>query len=273
MKPASRIRARPNELLAALPAKDRDHLAPGLELVKLRLGEVLYEPGQIQTWVYFPAGSIISKLYVMNTGGTGAIALVGVEGVVGFSMYMGGSRVPTQAVVQSAGPAHRIRGDILRREFEADGTLRQLMLRYTEGLMIQIGQTAVCNRHHSIDQQLCRWLLMILDRLPSNEMIMTQESIARMLGVRREGITEAAGKLQRAGIVRYSRGHITVLDRPRLEAMACECYETVRRELERLMPWCGCGGCQAERLHTATANSTQPTRGYAATASVAEPQG
>lgn len=246
MTSASRMEARPNELLAALPARERERLAPHLETIDLRLGETLYEPGQLQKWVYFPAGAVISKLYVMNSGATGAIALVGIEGVAGFSLYTGGT-APTRAAVQVAGPAHRIRGEVLRREFEGDGILRQLLLRYTEAQLVQIGQTAVCNRHHTIDQQLCRWLLMILDRLPSNQMAMTQELIARMLGVRREGVTEAAGHLQRAGVIRYSRGHITVPDRSHMEQLACECYESVRRELARLLPWCGCAGCREEQ--------------------------
>jgi CRP-like cAMP-binding protein len=247
MKTASHAQALPNELLGALPARDYAPLAKQLERFDLRAGEVLYEPGQLQNWVYFPAGAVISKLYMMEGGGTGAIALVGIEGAVGFSLYMGGRRAPTEAMVQCAGPAYRIKGDLLRQEFDTDGTLRQLMLRYTESLLIQFGQTAVCNRHHSVDQQLCRWLLMILDRQRSNEIMMTQELLARMLGVRREGVSEAAGKLREAGIIHYSRGRITVLDRPRLEALACECYEAVRIELARLMPWCGCRGCQPVR--------------------------
>ena len=251
MKGVPRLEARPNELLAALPAGNRDRLASHLEPVNLRLGETLYEPGQMQKWVYFPSGAVISKLYVMNSGGTGAIALVGVEGLVGFSLYMGGGSAPTRAAVQIAGPAYRARGDVLRREFEADGNLRQLMLRYTEALLIQIGQTAVCNRHHTIDQQMCRWLLMLLDRLPSNQLVMTQELIARMLGVRRESVTEVAGKLQRAEVIRYSRGNIRVLDRQRLEALACECYASVRDELARLLPWCGCSGYPPEPGHQA----------------------
>lgn len=254
MKGVPRLEARPNELLAALPVGSRDRLASHLEPVHLRLGETLYEPGQMQKWVYFPSGAVVSKLYVMNSGGTGAIALVGVEGVVGFSLYMGGGSAPTRATVQIAGSAYRIKGDVLRREFEADGSLRQLMLRYTEALLVQIGQTAVCNRHHTIDQQLCRWLLMLLDRLPSNQLVMTQELIARMLGVRRESVTEVAGKLQRADVIRYSRGNISVLDRQRLEALACECYASVRDELARLLPWCGCSGCQPERRDRAFAD-------------------
>jgi CRP-like cAMP-binding protein len=251
---AARTEARSNELLAALPPREHERLAPHLQAVELRLGDTLYEPGQVQKWVYFPTGAVVSKLYVMNSGATGAIALVGIEGMVGFSLYMGGSTSPNRAAVQVAGTAYRIRGDVLRQEFEADGILRQLMLRYTEALLVQIGQTAVCNRHHTIDQQLCRWLLMILDRLPSDQMVMTQELIARMLGVRREGVTEAAGHLQRAGVIRYSRGHITVLDRPRMEMLACECYESVRRELARLLPWCGCTGCQEEHPDHAAAS-------------------
>ncbi|HJP98045.1 MAG TPA: Crp/Fnr family transcriptional regulator [Rhodanobacteraceae bacterium] len=250
------MEARPNGLLAALPAREHDRLAPHLESINLRLGETLYEPGQLQKWVYFPAGAVISKLYVMNSGATGAIALAGIEGVVGFSLYMGGSTAPTRAAVQVAGAAHRIKGDVLRREFDGDGILRQLLLRYTEALLVQIGQTAVCNRHHTIDQQLCRWLLMILDRLPSDQMVMTQELIARMLGVRREGVTEAAGHLQRAGVIRYSRGHIKVIDRERMEALSCECYASVRHELARLLPWCDYAGCEHDQPGRAQTNSS-----------------
>ncbi|MGH8214111.1 MAG: Crp/Fnr family transcriptional regulator [Rhodanobacteraceae bacterium] len=258
MKVVPRVEARQNQLLAALPAGSREKLAAHLEPVDLRLGEALYEPGQMQQWVYFPAGAVISKLYVMNSGATGAIALVGIEGVVGFSLYMGGGTAPTRAMVQIAGPAWRARGDVLRREFETDGNLRQLLLRYAEALLIQIGQTAVCNRHHTIDQQLCRWLLMLLDRLPSNQLVMTQELIARMLGVRRESVTQVAGKLQRAGVIRSTRGQISVLDRQRMEALACECYASVRGELARLLPWCGCSGCQHEHAPGATVRPHRP---------------
>lgn len=273
MQVSSRKRAIPNELLSALPAKDHAQLASHLELINLPAGEVLYEPGQLQNWVYFPAGAVISKLYMLGNGSTSAIALVGIEGVVGFSLYMGGRRAPTEAMVHCAGPAWRIRGDILRHEFETDGILRQLMLRYTEALLIQFGQTAVCNRQHSIDQQLCRWLLMILDRLPSNEMAMTQELLSRMLGVRREGVSEAAGKLRRADIIRYSRGRITVMDRPRLEALACECYGAVRTELARLMPWCGCQGCRTVDPATRSPIPAWIASSYAAMADATQRQG
>jgi CRP-like cAMP-binding protein len=262
------MQARSNELLAALPAKESARLAQYLEAVDLRLGETLYDPGQLQKWVYFPTGAVVSKLYVMDSGATGAIALVGIEGMVGFSLYLGGSASPNRAAVQVAGPAQRIKGDVLRREFESDGILRQLMLRYTEALLVQIGQTAVCNRHHTIDQQLCRWLLMILDRLPSDHVVMTQELIARMLGVRREGVTEAAGHLQRAGVIRYSRGHIQVLDRERMEALSCECYASVRHELARLLPWCGCSGCRHERPDHARAHASGVAAGVGASSRV-----
>lgn len=228
---------RPNELLAALPAREREHLAPHLEPVDVPVGTVLQEPGTPQAWAWFPAGCVVSKLYVMCDGATSAVGLIGREGVVGLSLYMGGGRPSSLAVVQSAGPAFRIRGDILRREFDADGVLRQSMLRYAEGLLVQSGRTAACNRHHIVEQQVCRWLLMLMDRLASRDVAITQELMARMLGVRREGVTEAAGKLQRARIIRYSRGRITVLDRRRMQAASCECYDALRSELSRLLPW------------------------------------
>ncbi|NEV65399.1 Crp/Fnr family transcriptional regulator, partial [Thiorhodococcus minor] len=212
-----------------------------LELVRLPLGMALYESGEGLSHVYFPTDAIVSLLYVMEDGASAEIAVVGNEGIVGIALFMGGETVPNRAVVQSAGYAYRLKGQVLKREFarfggRRHGTLQPLLLRYTMALLTQMAQTAVCNRHHTIDQQLCRWLLLSLDRLPSNELQMTQELIANMLGVRREGVTEAARRLQRAGLIRYSRGHITVLDRPGLEARVCECYEVVRREFLRLLP-------------------------------------
>ncbi|MGH8233408.1 MAG: Crp/Fnr family transcriptional regulator [Rhodanobacteraceae bacterium] len=227
----------PNELLTALPEEDRQRLSAYLEPIELSLGEVLYEPGQIQTFAYFPTSAVVSKLYVTETGGTGAIALVGNDGLVGFSLFLGGRTAPTRAVVQSAGSAYRIKGDTLRREFVKIGVLQQLMLRYTEALLIQIGQTVICSRHHTIQQQLCRWLLMIMDRVASNELVMTHELIARMLGVRREGVTEAATRLKRARVIHYTRGCIEIINRPRMEALSCDCYHAVRNEQARLMPW------------------------------------
>ena len=207
--------ATPNELLVALPEADRERLFAHMELTDLSLGDVLYEPGQVQTWAYFPTGAVVSKLYVTESGGTGAIALVGNDGLVGFSLFLGGRTAPTRAVVQSAGSAYRIKGDTLRHEFVTSRVLQQLMLRYTESLLIQIGQTVICSRHHTIQQQLCRWLLMIMDRVASSELVMTHELIARMLGVRREGVTAAARRLKRARVIHYSRGRIEILDRPR----------------------------------------------------------
>lgn len=232
-----RTKTKLNELLAALPAEDREQLVQRMEPVDLKLGEVLYESGNVQPYVYFPAGSIVSLLYVMENGASGEMAIVGNEGVVGVSLFMGGGTTPSRAVVQSAGAARRLRADFLRKEFQRGGAVQQLLLRYTQALLTQMGQTAVCNRHHTVDQQLCRWLLMSLDRLPSNELVMTQELIANMLGVRREGVTEAAGKLQRAGAIKYSRGRIEVTDRTHLETLSCECYEVVRKEFARLLPW------------------------------------
>jgi CRP-like cAMP-binding protein len=232
---------RQNRLLDALPEVEYEQLLPDLEPVPLPLGKVLYESGEEQSHVFFPTDAIVSLLYVMENGASAEIAVVGNEGIVGIALFMGGETVPNRAVVQSAGHAYRMRGPVLKRELarfgaRRDSTLQPLLLRYTMALVTQMAQTAVCNRHHSIDQQLCRWLLLSLDRLPSDELDMTQELIANMLGVRREGVTEAAGRLQSAGLIRYSRGHIKVLDRPGLEARVCECYEVVRREFERLLP-------------------------------------
>ena len=200
------------------------------------LGHVLYESGGSLQYVYFPTDSIISLLYVMEDGASAEIAVVGNEGMVGVALFMGGETTPNRAIVQVAGTAYRLRGQFLKQEFSRSGALQQLLLRYTQALLTQMAQTAVCNRHHSVDQQLCRWLLLSLDRLPSSELTMTQELIGNMLGVRREGVTAAAGKLQAAGAIHYSRGHITVLDRSMLEERCCECYAVVKREFDRLLP-------------------------------------
>ena len=228
---------RQNHLLAALPALESERLYPHLEPVPLPLGEVLYESGDQLQHVYFPIASIVSLLYVMADGASAEIAVVGNEGIIGIALFMGGETMPNRAVVQSAGYAYRLKGQLLKEEFNRAGELQHLLLRYTQALLTQMSQTAVCNRHHSVDQQLCRWLLLSLDRLPSNELTMTQELIANMLGVRREGVTEAAGKLPSAGLIHYSRGHITVIDRPRLEARVCECYQVVKTEFDRLLPY------------------------------------
>ena len=201
------------------------------------LGDVLYEPGVRLRYVYFPTTSIVSLLYVMEDGASAEIAIVGNEGILGISLFMGGETTPSRAVVQSAGHGYRLKAQLLKDEFGRFGRMMQLLLRYTQALITQMSQTAVCNRHHSVDQQLCRWLLLSLDRLSSNELTMTQELIANMLGVRREGVTEAAGKLQDAGLIRYRRGRITVLDRPGVEARACECYQVVKAEFDRLLPY------------------------------------
>ena len=226
---------RQNQLLAALPDTDYRRLLPALEAVSLPLGQVLYEAGGNQSHVYFPTDSIVSLLYVMEDGASAEIAVTGCEGLVGIALFMGGETTPSRAVVQSAGAAYRLRAAVLRREFDSGGAMHHLALRYTQALITQMAQTAVCNRHHSVEQQLCRWLLLSLDRLPSNELTMTQELIANMLGVRREGVTGAAGRLQAAGLIRYSRGHIEVLDRRRLESRVCECYGVVKREYDRLL--------------------------------------
>ena len=225
-----------NHLLAALPATDFERLQPHLTLVPMPLGEALYESGVVLRHVYFPTNSIVSLLYVMADGASAEIAVVGNEGVIGVSLFMGGETTPSRAVVQSAGHAYRLTGQVLKEEFIRAAAMQHLLLRYTQALLTQMAQTAVCNRHHSLDQQLCRWLLLSLDRLASNELVMTQELIANMLGVRREGVTEAAGHLQAAGLIKYSRGHITVVDRPGLEARTCECYAVVKRESDRLLP-------------------------------------
>lgn len=227
---------RQNHLLKALPEDECERILPKLELVPMRLGEVLYEPSIEMRYVYFPTTSIVSLLYVMEDGASAEIAVVGNEGIVGVSLFMGGDSTTSRAVVQSAGHAYRLGGQYLKEAFFRAGAMQHLLLRYTQALLTQMAQTAVCNRHHTVDQQLCRWLLLSLDRLPSNELVMTQELIANMLGVRREGVTEAAGKLQQAGLIHYSRGKITVMDRPGLEKRVCECYEVVRKEFSRLLP-------------------------------------
>ena len=226
-----------NNLLAALPGVEADRLFPNLTPIRLPLGHVLYESGDELQHVYFPTDSIVSLLYVMADGASAEIAVVGHEGIIGIALFMGGETMPNRAVVQSAGHAYRLKGQLLKEQFNRAGELQHLLLRYTQALLTQMSQTAVCNRHHSVDQQLCRWLLLSLDRLPSNELTMTQELIANMLGVRREGVTEAAGKLQSAGLIHYSRGKITVLDRPGLEQRACECYQVVKTEFDRLLPY------------------------------------
>ncbi|MFK3642214.1 Crp/Fnr family transcriptional regulator [Pseudomonas protegens] len=227
----------PNHLLNALPAAVQERLLPHLKPVALSLGQVLYESGDIPRHVYFPTDAVVSLLYLMENGASAEIAVVGNEGLVGVALVMGGESTTSRAIVQSAGHALRLPGHRLKDEFNRHGEMLLLMLRYTQSLITQMAQTAVCNRHHSIDQQLCRWLLLSLDRLPGNQLVMTQELIANMLGVRREGVTEAAGKLQRQGIIEYSRGRINVLDRPRLEQHSCECYGVVRKETERLLPY------------------------------------
>ena len=228
--------AKQNHLLAALSAAELKRLSAHLEPVEMELGHVIYESGRVLDYVYFPTTCIISLLYVMEDGSSAEIAIVGHEGLVGISLFMGGETTPSRAVVQSAGEGYRLRAAVLKKEFERGGTLQQLLLRYTQALITQMAQTAVCNRHHSVDQQLCRWLLLSLDRLRDNRLVMTQELIANMLGVRREGVTEAAGKLQGEGLIEYSRGRITVLDRKRLEKRVCECYSVVKREYDRLLP-------------------------------------
>ena len=225
-----------NQLLAALPEPEWSRWLPHLELVQLPLGQVLYESGRTLSHVYFPCTAIVSLLYVMENGASAEIAMVGHEGVVGISLFMGGGSTPSRAVVQSAGTGYRLRSAVVKDEFNRSHPVMHLLLRYTQALITQMSQTAVCNRHHSLDQQLCRWLLLSLDRLQGSELVMTQELIANMLGVRREGVTEAALSLQRNGLIRYSRGRITVLDRAGLEQRSCECYAVVKVEYDRLLP-------------------------------------
>lgn len=226
-----------NHLLDSLSKEVRQRIFPHLELISMPLGQVLYESGDELRYVYFPTDCIVSLLYVMENGASAEISVVGREGVIGVALFMGGESTPSRGVVQSAGTAYRLAGPRLKNEFAQHGEFMILMLRYTQSLITQMAQTAVCNRHHSVDQQLCRWLLLSLDRLSSDSITMTQELIANMLGVRREGVTEAAGKLQKLGVIAYSRGHIKVLDRARLEALSCECYGVVKRETDRLLPW------------------------------------
>jgi len=229
------VRPEQNHLLAALSPEVQDRLFPHMEIFPLPLGKVLYESGAALRHVYFPTDAIVSLLYVMENGASAEISVVGNEGLIGVALFMGGDTTPSRAIVQSAGAAFRLPGQRIKDEFLLHGELLALMLRYTQALITQMAQTAVCNRHHSVDQQLCRWLLLSLDRLPDNKLTMTQELIANMLGVRREGVTEAAGKLQKMGVIKYSRGQITVLDRPRLEQLSCECYKVVKAETDRLL--------------------------------------
>jgi CRP-like cAMP-binding protein len=225
-----------NHLLAVLSDADWARLEPHLALIDMPLGQVVYESGDRLDHVYFPTSSIVSLLYVMEDGASAEIAIVGNEGLVGIALFMGGETTPSRAIVQSAGRAYRLPAAILKEEFRRGGALQRLLLRYTQALITQMAQTAVCNRHHSIDQQLCRWLLLSIDRLASNELEMTQDLIANMLGVRRAGVTEAALKLQDAGLIRYSHGHIELLNREGLEQRVCECYGVVKREFDRLLP-------------------------------------
>jgi len=234
---SSRHTPKQNHLLAALPAADYERLLPDLELIAMPLGWAVYEAGGQLSYLYFPTTSIVSLLYVMQSGASAEIAITGNDGLVGIALFMGGESTPSRAVVQSAGNGYRLKASILKREFALGGHLQQLALRYTQALITQMAQTAVCNRHHAVDQQLCRWLLLSLDRLQGNELVMTQGLIANMLGVRREGVTEAAGKLQADGLIQYSRGRIKVLDRAELEKRVCECYAVVKKELVRLLPY------------------------------------
>jgi CRP-like cAMP-binding protein len=224
-----------NHLLAAMPAAAFERVSPHLELVEMPLGEVLYESGGQLEHVYFPTTSIVSLLYVLENGASAEIAVVGNEGILGISLFMGGETTPSRAVVQSAGFGYRLKAPLLKQEFNRAGPVLRLLLRYTQALITQMTQTAVCNRHHSVEQQLCRWLLLSIDRLSTDSLNMTHELIANMLGVRREGVTASAGKLQRAGLIRYNRGHIDVLDRPGLEKAVCECYAVVKAEFDRLL--------------------------------------
>jgi len=232
---ASRLHPRDNRLLASLADADYQALVPHLEAMAMPLGLAVYESGGAQGFVVFPTDSVVSLLYVLEDGASTEIAVTGNEGLVGISLFMVGETTPSRAVVQSAGHGYRVRAAVLKQQFEARGELQHLLLRFTQALITQMTQTAVCNRHHAVDQQLCRWLLLMLDRLSSSELRMTQELIANMLGVRREGVTEAAGKLQAQGLIEYRRGRIVVLDRPRLESRVCECYAVVKREYDRLL--------------------------------------
>jgi CRP-like cAMP-binding protein len=229
------IGPRKNQLLASLPDAELQRWLPQLEAVVMPLGQVLYEPGTTLSHIYFPTTAIVSLLYVMENGASAEIAVVGNEGLVGVSLFMGGESTPSRAVVQSAGSGYRLKAQLMKTEFNRAGPVLHLLLRYTQALITQMAQTAACNRHHSLDQQLCRWLLLSLDRLQDNELVMTQELIANMLGVRREGVTDGALKLQHEGLIRYARGRITVLDRPGLEKRTCECYAVVKKEYDRLL--------------------------------------
>lgn len=226
---------RQNQLLAALPPEDYARLLPALQPVPLPLGWTVHSAGEREKYLYFPTAGIVSRFYVMEDGASAHFALTGSEGVIGVASFLSGESTPSQAVVLSAGHAYRLAAHLLKAEFEHDGVLPQSLLRYIQALIAQTGQVAVCNRHHSLEQQLCRWILSSLDRLPSNELTMTHDVIAEMLGVRRESVTDAAGRLQKAGLIHYSRGHIAVLDRARLEAQVCECYAVVKREYDRLL--------------------------------------
>jgi len=228
---------RENHLIEALPADVFERMLRSLEPVDMPLGKVLYESGEVLRNVYFPTDCIVSLLYIMEDGSPAEMAVIGNEGIVGLALFMGGETMPNRAVVQSAGRAYRLSSALVKKEFGLNGPLLRLFLRYTQALITQMSQTAVCNRHHSLDQQLCRWLLLSLDRLSGNTLVMTQELIANMLGVRREGVTETAGKLQQAGLIAYQRGRITVLDRPGLEKRVCECYQVVKQEFDRLLPY------------------------------------
>jgi CRP-like cAMP-binding protein len=225
-----------NHILDGLPKPERDRVFPHMKLVTLPLGKVLYESGDTLRHIYFPTDSIVSLLYVLKDGESAEIAVVGNDGAIGVALFMGGETTTNRAIVQSAGSAYQLTGARLKKEFERHGEMLHILLRYTQALLTQMSQTAVCNRHHTADQQLCRWLLLSLDRLSSAELTMTQELIANMLGVRREGVTEAAGKLQKLGVITYRRGKIAVLDRPRLERLSCECYAVVKQETDRLLP-------------------------------------
>jgi len=249
-----------NHLLAALPAGDYARLLPDLELVPMPLGWAVYEAGGKMGYLYFPTTSIVSLLYVMVNGASAEIAITGNEGLVGISLFMGGESTPSRAVVQSAGEGYRLKARTLKREFALGGQLQHLSLRFTQALITQMAQTAVCNRHHSVEQQLCRWLLLSLDRLAGNELSMTQELIANMLGVRREGVTQAAGKLQEQGMIQYARGRIIVLDRAKLERQVCECYSVVKKEYDRLLQY----GIVAAPKARAPAKKRAPMTGTAA---------
>ncbi len=245
---------RQNRLLATLTEEDYTLISPFLERVELLLGDVLYESGMKMNYAYFPTDSIVSLLYVMEDGSSAEIAVVGYDSIVGISLFMGGETTPSRAVVQSAGYAYRLKGQIMKSEFDRAGSMHHLLLRYTQSLLTQMAQTAVCNRHHSLDQQFCRWLLLSHDRLHTDELIMTQELIAGMLGVRREGVTGAALNVQKEGLIKYNRGHITILDREGLEKRVCECYSVVKKEYDRLLP----DPCDTFHIITKTTSRKQP---------------